>query len=151
MTALRPQNRSWMFAFVVVAWIGCGGETGPSRSRIEGLVKLDGTPIPEGTINLVPIGQTKGPTASAQIKEGVYQSEDNKGPVAGTYRVEILAYRAGKATSSEGIPGATSGPSAASSAPQVEMYIPSKFNATSELTFEVTAGVNKKDFELKSK
>lgn len=151
MNVLSRPILNLMFALSILTCAGCSGESGPVRSRIEGAASLDGTPIAEGTMNLIPIGETKAPTASVQIKEGKYKSEENKGPVAGTYRVEILAYRSGKTVTSGGVSGATSGPSAASSVAEVEMYIPARYNTKSELTYEVAAGENKKDFDLKSK
>ena len=49
------------FAFSLLAVSGCGG-SGPPRAEVGGQVTLDGRPMEEGNLSLIPAEGTKGPT-----------------------------------------------------------------------------------------
>ena len=81
-------------AILIAAVIGgCGGAGG--RQAIEGTVTLDGQPLEKGQITFVPQGDTKGPTAGAEIVGGKFTIPAVGGPLAGKFRVEITASRPG--------------------------------------------------------
>ena len=61
------------------------------KPTVTGVVRLDGELLPTGWIKFVPIADTPGPDAGAEIEEGQYQIE--KGLREGVYRVEIRATR----------------------------------------------------------
>ena len=65
------------------------------RQAIEGTVTLDGKPLEKGQITFVPQGDTKGPTAGAEIVGGKFAIPAAGGPLAGKFRVEITAARPG--------------------------------------------------------
>ncbi len=104
----------------------------------------------QGSIAFIPDGQTVGPTAGAVIKNGRYQTVGGTGPVLGTHRVEIIAHRSGKTVDVAGIGGAATGPSAAGTVQETEMYIPEQYNKKSTLKITIKSGGNAQDFPLKS-
>ena len=54
---------------------------------------VDGQPVGDGSISLIPSGGTIGPSSGGKIADGFYAIERKLGPAVGTYRVEILAVR----------------------------------------------------------
>ena len=131
--------------------IGGCGDSGDAleHARVSGTVTFDGKPIPEGDIIFLPMGQTKGPSAAGKIVQGRYQIHE-KGPVVGTHRVVIHAYR----KTGRKIPNSTP---PAPGAVREEMinekipYIPAQYNAKSTLSAEIRTGDNQRDFELTSR
>lgn len=128
---------------LVATFSGCGSSSGPKRASVSGTVKLDGTPIERGVLSLVPTGDTKGPTAGAEVVNGKYSIAEAGGPVLGQYRVEITASRKTGRTRDEG--------GMVGKIEETEQYLPAKYNTASELKLEVKAGSNKGDFDLTSK
>ena len=121
---------------------GCGGSGGPQRAAVSGNVTLDGSPIPEGSINFYPTGASKGPSAGGEIHDGTYALAARQGPVVGACRVEIRATRKTGQKTSFGTKVAD----------VVHQYVPAKYNTQSELTAEVAAdGPNQFDFSLSSR
>lgn len=117
---------------------GCGGgETGPVRYPVTGTAAFDGTPIPDGDIQFIPV-DGQGPTDAGKIVSGKYTLETT----AGKKKVAIQATREGKEMVESGIePGKME--------PVREDYIPAKYNTSTELTAEVSkAGPNNFDFKL---
>ena len=68
---------------------GCG--EGSGRLPVAGNVSLDGSPLPDGSIVLIPIAPLKGPKVAAEIKGGEFALSAAEGPVQGQHRVEIYA------------------------------------------------------------
>jgi hypothetical protein len=54
-------------------------------------VSLDGKSLSAGVIRFVPLGETHGPAASTEIRDGKYAFSKEDGPVAGEHRIEIEA------------------------------------------------------------
>jgi hypothetical protein len=82
---------------------GCGGSSG--RQVISGSVTFDGQLVVYGTITFSPDtakGGT-GPQGSAEIRNGRYQTEGEKGPVLGPQVVRITGW---KSSPEEGVLGA---------------------------------------------
>ncbi len=76
-------------AFAVVATlVGCGGAA-PERVAIRGGVQYGDDMMKSGRIHFVPTGATKGPSATAVIRDGFYEFDRENGPIVGTHRVEI--------------------------------------------------------------
>jgi hypothetical protein len=76
-----------------VVLVGCGGTSAGSTTHVTGTVTLNGGPIPpdaQASISFVPIAETTGLTASAEIKDGKYDVPD--APV-GPVRVEFSISR----------------------------------------------------------
>ena len=120
---------------------GCGSKT----IHIEGAVTYDGKPIPEGTIEFLPIEGTSGPSTGGVIKDGQYVLPIDKGLVrGGRYQVLISAFvKSGKTVPNNMVPG---GPPMEFS----ENYIPAKYNSQSTLkvTFSEDSAENTFDFKL---
>jgi len=69
---------------------GCSRKLdGPSRTKVQGIVTLDGQPFPEGTIRFVPQAPTTGPATTARILDGKFELSRQTGPIIGTHCVEI--------------------------------------------------------------
>ena len=121
--------------------VGCGSDT----CSLTGQVTFDGQPIPDGNIRLDPIEGATGPGGSAKIANGTYEIPEGNGMLAGKHRVLISATRAtGRMVRAENLDG---GPSQVE---QVVQYIPERYNRASELSLELEAGENTKDFNLTS-
>ncbi|MEZ6132790.1 MAG: hypothetical protein R3C59_29325 [Planctomycetaceae bacterium] len=69
---------------------GCGGgDDGPDRFRVSGVVTFNGQPVPAGNIYFE---TTAGPAGGAQIVNGAYDTSDGKGVVGGPHNVVIEGY-----------------------------------------------------------
>jgi hypothetical protein len=113
-------------------------------------VTFDGETIEQGSIEFVPIGDTKGPIAGANIKQGYYRIERSGGPLVGKYRVEITAFRkTGRQRKS--VQQFKDVAPADKLIDEVENFIPAKYSGqTSQLIAEVRSnGENVFTFELK--
>jgi len=69
---------------------GCQGR-GPDRVPVAGEVKLDGYPLPTGTITFTPIGT--GTAGFGTITDGRFTISQEAGPSPGECKVEILSYQ----------------------------------------------------------
>ena len=142
-----PLWKSWVLLLVLAA--GCGGPAGPQRAAVKGTVAFEGKPVEQGTIAFLPAEGTDGPSAGAEIRNGEFTLSADDGPVVGEHRVEIRATRQDGKPVANGTAGVTEGPSAASTAAKMVMYIPPKYNAKSELKEKIGAGENSLSFDLK--
>ena len=125
---------------------GCGGD-GLNRASVEGMVTVDGTPIPEGNMAMIPMAGTTGPSAGATITDGKYFISSDKGPVPGTYRVEIKAIRK---TGRQIVDSHKPPPD--NLVDETEQYIPPEYNVESTLSVQLQAGKNQNvDFQLTTK
>lgn len=120
--------------------LGCGGS---DRGAVEGTVTLDGKPIETGAVTFRPSGDTKGATAGTEIKNGRYSISAAAGPMVGTNRVEISAWK----STGRMVPAALGDPNAGMKPEVVEAVAP-RFNVESELTVEIRPGKNTYDFEV---
>jgi len=123
--------RLGFFAIVVstlIAFVGCG----PSNvAEVEGVVTLDGKPLPDATVTFYP--DEKGAVSSngKTNESGKYTlNYDSKteGAVVGKHRVFV---RLGES--------------------EVDETLPAVYNSKTTLTAEVAKGSNSFDFDLKSK
>ncbi|QDS98818.1 hypothetical protein [Adhaeretor mobilis] len=125
-------------AVLVLACCGCGNQNVLGKVVVEGLITLDGEPIPNGEIRFYPSGDTHGPVSGAPIKDGKYVAKGKGGVPIGTHHVDIRAFRADKnaAADPEGGPA--------------EQYLPAKFNTETSLTATIEPSTTSLDFPLKS-
>jgi hypothetical protein len=123
---------------------GCGKDAG-NRGALSGKVTLDGQPLEQGSILLMPIEGAKGPATGGQIERGRYSLSDKAGPAVGRNRVEIRAVRkSGKMVQK---PMAPQGEMVEG----VEEAVAPRFNSESTLKVEIKPGNNTADFEVQSK
>ena len=126
-------------AVFAMCLVGCGENDG--RATVRGTVTFANEPVERGTISLIPAQDTKGPTAGANIAMGKYTIAEN-GPVPGTYKMVIEAYReTGKMIQTEALGEIVE-------VEETEQYIPAKYNTNTELLIEIDAGRNDHDFAL---
>lgn len=132
---------------IVGAWSLFGGDSGPDRGGIEGEVTLDGTPVAVGTIHFSPFDAKGKPIAvrSVKIEGGRYKTARAQGPSVGMCRVEIrVQKKTGQQTQKfMGAPGELED--------EIVEGAADRFNAKSELTFDVKAGANTKNFEVSAR
>jgi len=130
-----------MLAVIAVLPAGCRDTR---RQSIEGTVTIDGQPMAEGCVRLIPDEGTSGPTAGAIISNGRFTIDGAKGTFAGRFRVEILATRPTGQSTVDPVTGER--------VPVRAQYVPARYNAESELTAEIVAGQpNRLEFNLASK
>jgi hypothetical protein len=119
---------------------GCGGPkySGDKRYPLAGEVTFEGQPVDLGSISFIPTG--KGHASGGVITAGKYDVPEEKGPTAGTYRVEIHWLK----LTGRKLRDADTG----------EMYderreaLPAKHHTNSELTVEVPLPAKRHDFKL---
>tara|TARA_R110002111_G_scaffold255157_1_gene321304 strand:- start:99749 stop:100132 length:384 start_codon:yes stop_codon:yes gene_type:complete len=114
---------------------GCFQGTNSNESEVSGFIKLDGKPLPDGTITFISADNTTH-SAQGKIQNGEYVVTV---PV-GEKRVEIHASRwTGKPYEKYGIM-------------ETEQYLPAIYNENSQLTAEVKPAHDVQvDFELNSR
>jgi hypothetical protein len=123
---------------IAVALCGCG--SGGPGAQITGTVTFDGKPIPKGHLAFMPLEGVKGKSVTGEIVDGNYDVTQ-KVQTLGNHRVDIRAERPTGKKTPPGYPGP----------PIDEMlqYLPKGYNEQSQLTFEIKAGKNVANFDLK--
>jgi hypothetical protein len=94
----------WLVA-AALSFAGCGGETESGRVPLHGSVRVDGMPVAEGSISLLPASGHSGPAATTSIAGGQYVFTRETGPVAGPHRVVVgvVATAQGETTGAGGM------------------------------------------------
>ncbi len=141
---MKFANRLAALAALLVAPLGCGTSADPGREPVAGTVTLDGQPLPDGSLTLVPLGA--GPAVGATIAGGHFAIPRPDGPIPGAYRVEILSIQPTGRTipDPEGPKGTT--------VVERKNVVPDRYGARSQLRAEVAqAGPNSFRFEIDSK
>jgi len=132
-------------ATCVSGMVGCGRQEA-ERAAVEGRVTVQGQPVAEGSIVFFPQGAARGKPAGADIVGGKYTLTAAEGPLVGSARVEIQAFR----KTGRKIPDLMGDVSQANR-PLIEEKIntlPAKYNVDSKLVRQITVGENSLDFEL---
>ncbi|WP_437222839.1 hypothetical protein SH661x_002963 [Planctomicrobium sp. SH661] len=118
---------------------GCGSGRGdaPPKSVTRGKVTYQGKPVEKGMIRFIPVA---GPPVQTEIINGEYHVTYKGGVALGTASVEIDGYRETGRMIQVG---------ADKSVPDLEQFLPEKFNRTSSLSVVITdAKLNTHDFLL---
>lgn len=141
--ALAGVLRGLPTGVILLTVIGCGGEQGPPRQPISGAVKLDGQPLPEGSITFLP--EEKGTAATAKLSAGSYSIGQSEGPQPGKYKVAIVAVQpTGKQVPNPDFPKET--------IEETRNVVPPLYNVRTNLQVEVKSGAsNTFDFDLTSR
>ena len=140
---------STLLLLPLVVLTGCGGVTGDNLDRepVTGTVTLDGKPLSDGSIQLLPASSHEGVAAGAMITDGKFSIERKEGLVPGDYRVVISSSEGGQATAPAGEAPGTVDP-----ATLPKERIPAKYNINSSLTATIKPGTdNALEFPLVSK
>jgi hypothetical protein len=131
---------------VIFVISGCSPSV-QERIVVQGTVTYQGNPINDGVISFIPAGGSMRESLGANIKEGRYSISSASPLMAGTYRVEIQAYR----ETGRQVPNITApNRNKAGQEMQAEKvpYLPEEFNTSSRLTAEITSESNAVNFEL---
>jgi hypothetical protein len=119
--------------------VGCRGE---NRAAVQGTVTLGGAAI-DGTINFVSTDGKSIAGASGEIQAGYYSIPAARGPIVGTYRVEVRSVqKTGRMHRA---------PPPANQMEEWADIVPVRYNSQSELKAEIKPGDNELDFDLESK
>ena len=149
---MRPQNRRRPLAVAMLltasAALGCSSATEGIREiprvAVSGEVTLDGKPLPEGKIELVPLGSESGDTAVADIQDGRFSIIRAVGPSPGKHKVKISSRKSLKIAEGQEPGGAPN--------KREPEKIPKKYNAQSTLEVDIPdSGSAKLDFPLDGK
>jgi len=138
--------------FAVLAALGpLGGcsSSGPAVGHVSGKVTVDGqVPADGSSITFLP-AEGKSPTAGDMIEAGAYAADVAVGPA----KVEIRVPRpvAGSSPAAAGPGPGGPGSSGPGGGGLIEESLPPKYNDATELTIDVKAGKNVKDWELSTK
>ena len=140
--------------------VGCGGG---AAATLSGTVKVDGEPVPQGTIRLLPEEGTPGEGGTGQITDGNYSISGDM-LKSGKHKVVIFGYReTGRMLTEEVEPDEAGGAEEAESGeggdnvaagggtrqiPETEQIVPDKYNRSSQEFIDLTPGENTKDFDL---
>ncbi|MDY0170811.1 MAG: hypothetical protein RBS80_29990 [Thermoguttaceae bacterium] len=129
---------------LVIGCCGCDSHHGVRRAAVRGKVTLDGEAIREGSIAFYPSGDAKGPVAGGTVENGRYSIPGDSGPVIGSNRVEIHAWRktGRKVQMERAEPGTL--------IEEMVDVVPQRY-FTSPLMAEIRSGKNTFDFELTSR
>jgi hypothetical protein len=87
----------WLVLPLFVLACGCGSsEEGPAKFHLSGKVTFEGQPVPQGTVLLIPTGDTKGPAGQARIVNGQYSTQEQGGTpvIAGDLLVQVEGFEA---------------------------------------------------------
>jgi hypothetical protein len=142
--------QQWTHASTALAALGLvcvlTGCAGSRRASVEGKVTLDGQPVEDGAIRLLPAGDTKAPAVGAVITDGEYAIDAENGPFPGRYRVEIRSSR----PSGKKVPVPPPAPAGAMM-DEMKEAIPAAYNTSSTLFIDIVAGSNPRDFAVLSR
>jgi hypothetical protein len=129
---------------VIATCVGCE-KKGLQRAAVSGHVTVDGQPISEGVIQFLPIEGTIGPEAGGVITKGQYEIAQQRGPIVGKARVEL---RGSKKTGRK-IQDPTGRPGTLTD--EYKEMFPPDCNTNSSLVREIKDGLNKWDFDIRTK
>ncbi len=151
------------FVFAAIAVVGCGGASTLDTHPVEGVVTLDGEPVPNATVMFVPVDEQQGLSATGITDQsGVYTltavgtGEDvaraGGGTLPGEYQIgviktEVESYLSEEEAMEQGIPYEPP-----PLEPKVDHIVPLRYNLPqrSGLTATVTEGKNNIPIELTS-
>jgi hypothetical protein len=125
-------------ASVIMAFVGCNSARDDGRVAVSGQILLDGSPLDEGFVTLIP--EAGGPAVTGPVEDGGFRIPRSEGPAPGPYRVEIDAVRpTGRIVEHPDLLG--------DAAEETENIVPSRYNRESTLRVEVVADGDNR-FEL---
>jgi len=128
----------WLCGLIVIGSTLLGG-CGPATGTVSGSVTIDGKPLDKGVISYVP-ADNQGVPVTADVVDGKYELT----ALVGKKFVQISApVVVGQRKEYDG-----------EGAPLIDITderLPPKYNSQTELTFELKAGANAKDWNIETK
>ncbi|TWT55635.1 hypothetical protein KOR42_27620 [Thalassoglobus neptunius] len=127
---------------VFLTAVGCGGGDLPNMGYVSGTVKMDGKPLENAVITFQP--EHARPSYGRTDAEGYYElvyTGDNKGATVGTHQVKISCTELPESSGEEG---------GYENSGRGKEIVPAKYNALTELTFDVEPGSNEANFDITS-
>jgi hypothetical protein len=121
-------------AFSLLA--GCGGDRGPERAVVSGIVTFRGKPVRDGTVRFVPTAGSNVPTAGASIADGRYKADGHGGVPVGTHKIQVEAFRKAPLPLK---PGAVA-PRYYDDGGVPEQFIPARYNSNTQLEIVIPPG-----------
>lgn len=92
----RATLPAWIFPLLTIpTLIGCGGTSeGPALTRVTGIVKLDGEPLPNASVTFQPLehGRPSLGVTDANGRYSLLYTLDKSGAVAGRHQVSISTW-----------------------------------------------------------
>jgi hypothetical protein len=129
---------------------GCFGEVSP-RAAVRGRVTLDGTPLPNGLIEFIPLDKQKGQPGGSAIENGLYAINADKGLFEGDYQVQIRADRPTGKKEWDGMGDERWPASKKHYVDVMESAIPARYNDRTTLKATIARGkVNECNFDLQT-
>ena len=160
---------AWSIAIAVLASVGCGGAKAPAvqTEMVEGLVTLDGQPVPGATITFVPVQPGAGASATGMTdSEGKYHltavgagigAQPGAGTLPGEYSVGVMKVNLPDIPTEQdlqadlGTPGTPSKSVGSGERPkdvQVTHVVPQKFNDPLKSGIKVTVKPGANDIPI---
>jgi hypothetical protein len=135
----------WAVVIAMISLSGCR-EEGLQRAVVSGTVTFKGMPVADGQIMFTPAANSQVPPAGSAIVDGHYTVKSRGGVPVGSYRVNIEAFHFVPYTLRPG----EDAPRNYFEGKVREQYLPAKYNAKSELEFNVAQDSDAivKNFEL---
>jgi hypothetical protein len=139
-----------VFFLALIAWTPGGCTRGAAdRGAVRGKVTVDGSPLPEGSIEFIPMDPRQGQTGSTGIKNGEYAIAAQGGLLPGEYQVQIRAERRTGKKHWDGMGDERRPASQKNYVEEMESYIPAKYNDRSTFKAKVEPGkVNEFNYNL---
>lgn len=81
----------WLAVAALMALPGCNSAA-VKRGRVHGTVTVDGAPLAKGQIRILAVSEG-GIGTAGEVVDGKYDIPPERGPTAGTYRVEIVSLK----------------------------------------------------------
>ena len=132
-------------AFLVALLTACvtlAGCSDSGRIPFRGKVSFDGVPVEYGYVQFTPTAGTTGPTAGADIKDGVYEVASVRGLFEGSYQVEIKSWKRSEGVSVDPVTGERT------PGGNLLQLLPAKYNKQTELTVKIEPAKQSYDFLL---
>ena len=162
----RTDSLLWLGVVVcLAAMVGCGGQPTLSTEYVEGVVTVDGQPVPEATVTFVPVVEGQGAPATGMTNaQGVYKltatvtgevaAKAEAGTLPGEYHVGVMKNVIETPMSQEEAEeaGVEYNPVDEYAEPKITYEVPQKYNNPRESGLKVTvqAGQNNIPLELTS-
>jgi hypothetical protein len=124
----------------VAILLGIGGCNRSGLVDVQGIVTVNGQPLPRGKIDFQS-AEGKGPTAAAEIRDGKYQCPVMPGP-------KTVRITGGKVVGSHRY---TPDNPASPMVEDIQSLVPPCYNTETKLACEIESGKTAYDFALKSK